>query len=109
MKYSEKDFDIKRLIRKLDAEFILQLLLLEKLPPSMQTILDAEIKAGNRIVDVMEDYPDPHSVCVTLGEKFIVKHKNLDEGEVEFSLCNDPHYWFADYTSKTYPKHLIIC
>ncbi|MDO3423910.1 hypothetical protein QWT87_03340 [Chryseobacterium sp. APV1] len=59
MKYSEKDFDIKRLIRKLDAEFILQLLLLEKLPPSMQTILDAEIKAGNRIVDVMEDYPDP--------------------------------------------------
>jgi len=26
-----------------------------------------------------------------------------------FSLCNDPHYWHADYSTAEKPRHLLIC
>ena len=29
--------------------------------------------------------------------------------EAVFSLCNDPHYWHADYSTAEKPRHLLIC
>lgn len=26
-----------------------------------------------------------------------------------FSLCDDPHYWHADYGTVDMPRHLLIC
>jgi len=26
-----------------------------------------------------------------------------------FSLCDDPHYWHADYGTLDTPRHLLIC
>ena len=53
-----------------------------------------------------KDYPEKGSINVTLEKRFSAKyHSEI----TKYTLCNDPHYWFADYSTKTEPKHLLIC
>lgn len=94
-------------VRTHKAEDALRALaLLHHLPPALQFILDAELKAGNKVMDVMSDYPDPGSICVTMQHRFKRRYKT---GGVQFNLTNDPHYWYADYSTTEMPRHLIIC
>ncbi|XUY25670.1 hypothetical protein RMR21_008580 [Agrobacterium sp. rho-8.1] len=72
----------------------------------LKDIVAAEIDRGNKIVDVGKDYPDKGSVHVTLRDRFDEKYASKD---AVFSLCNDPHYWHADYATATFPRHLLIC
>lgn len=88
-------------------EQLAALLLLERLPPVIQGILDAELKARNKVSGVTEDYPDPGSICVTLSKRFLIKHR--PGAKAVYALCNDPHYWYAGYETKEMPRHLIIC
>lgn len=82
------------------------LVLLHQLPPALQHILDEELKAGNKITDVGDSYPDPGSVFVTLSKRFTGSYKNSG---VEYTLTNDPHYWYADYSTRDQPRHMLIC
>lgn len=77
-----------------------------RLHPALQKILAAEIASGNRVVDVGIDWPDAGSVHVTLHKHFDKRHANA---EAAFSLCDDPHYWHADYSTTAKPTHLLIC
>ncbi|MDQ0074054.1 hypothetical protein J2W34_005874 [Variovorax boronicumulans] len=77
-----------------------------RLHPALQKILAAEIASGNRVVDVGIDWPDAGSVHVTLHNHFDNRHTNA---EAVFSLCDDPHYWHADYSTTSKPTHLLIC
>jgi len=77
-----------------------------RLHPALQKILAAEIASGNRVVDVGIDWPDAGSVHVTLHKHFDNRHANA---EAVFSLCDDPHYWHADYSTTAKPTHLLIC
>jgi hypothetical protein len=43
---------------------------------------------------------------LTLFNHFGGGHANA---EAVFSLCNDPHYWHADYNTLEKPRHLLIC
>lgn len=79
---------------------------LNQLPQALQKVLDAELKAGNKVTDVNRNYPDEGSICVTLVKRFKNKYKDK---ELVYSLCNDPHYWYADYCTIHTPKHLLIC
>jgi|GEM_PF-1850742 len=79
---------------------------LNQLLPALQTVLDAELKAGNKVADVGRNYPDEGSICVTLTKRFKNKYKTND---LVYSLSNDPHYWYADYCTVGTPKHLLIC
>lgn len=81
-------------------------LLNTRLHPALQKILAAEIALGNRVVDVGIDWPDAGSVHVTLHNHFDNRHANA---EALFSLCDDPHYWHADYSTTSKPTHLLIC
>lgn len=74
--------------------------------PIMQTILDHELKLGNRISDASCDYPDQGSIHVTLAKSFLGKYKIEN---VIYHKGNDPHYWSEDYMSETEPRHLILC
>ena len=73
---------------------------------ALQKIVAAEIASGNRVVDVGIDWPDPGSVHITLRDHFGNRHANA---EAVFTLCNDPHYWHADYSTLDKPRHLLIC
>ncbi|KQX86884.1 hypothetical protein [Variovorax sp. Root473] len=76
------------------------------LHPALQRIVAAEVAAGNRVVDVGIDWPDAGSVHVTLHRHFTGRHAGK---EAAFSLCDDPHYWHADYSTADKPRHLLIC
>lgn len=81
-------------------------LLNTRLHPALQKIVAAEVASGNRVSDAGSDWPDPGSVHVTLRNHFGDRHANA---EAVFSLCNDPHYWHADYSTPGKPTHLLIC
>ncbi|RIX76303.1 hypothetical protein [Acidovorax cavernicola] len=77
-----------------------------RLHPALQKIVAAEVASGNRVVDVGIDWPDAGSVHVTLHRHFTDRHASEDAA---FSLCDDPHYWHADYSTAEKPRHLLIC
>ncbi|WP_426392199.1 hypothetical protein [Variovorax sp. R-27] len=81
-------------------------LLNTRLHPALQKIVAAEVASGNRVSDAGIDWPDLGSVHVTLRDQFGSGHANA---EATFSLCNDPHYWHADYSTAGKPVHLLIC
>jgi hypothetical protein len=76
------------------------------LHPLLQHIVDAEIKRGNRVRDAGNNYPQDGSIHVTMSERFDQRYSSA---AVPFSLCNDPHYWHADYSTTEQPSHLLIC
>jgi hypothetical protein len=76
------------------------------LRPELQEILDQELKAGNRVLEALRDWPDPGSVFITLRQPF---HKKYDvQDPVLYSEPNDPHYWKADYSCGK-PVHVLAC
>lgn len=79
---------------------------LNRLHPELKKIVDAELKKGNHVIDAGCDYPHAGSVHVTMSKRFSKAYEN---SEARFALCNDPHYWHADYSTLDEPAHLLIC
>ena len=80
---------------------------LESLHPDLRAILDAELAAGNSVVETGAGWPDTDSVFVRLREPFRTKPSPLPDG-VTYTEPNDPHWWKADYSSKS-PRHVLAC
>jgi RimJ/RimL family protein N-acetyltransferase len=80
---------------------------LAKLHADLRTILDAELAAGNQIVETGGGWPDPDSVFVRLRDPFRTTPASLPPGIV-YTEPNDPHWWKADYTSSA-PRHTLAC
>lgn len=81
-------------------------LLNTRLHPALRAIVAAEVAAGKRVIDAGADWPDAGSVHVTLRDRFGEGHANA---QAVFSRCGDPHYWHADYSTVSAPRHLLIC
>lgn len=79
---------------------------LNRLHPELKKIVDAELKKGNYVIDAGCDYPHEGSIHVTMSKRF---SKSYENSEARFALCNDPHYWHADYRTLAEPAHLLIC
>ncbi len=80
--------------------------LIADLAAPLKDIVVAELRRGNKIADAGRDYPDNGSVHVTMRDRFDGKYASKD---AVFSLCDDPHYWHADYSTVTSPSHMVIC
>ena len=80
---------------------------LAALHPDLRSILDAEIAAGNSVVETGGGWPDADSVFVRLREPFRTKPTPLPDG-VTYTEPNDPHWWKADYSSRS-PRHILAC
>ena len=91
-----------------DQELMRQQILinLNQLHPALKSIVDVELKRGNRVSSAGNDYPNAGSINVTMSLPFTDQYASSD---VIFSLCNDPHYWYADYSTLGNPQHLLIC
>ena len=100
--FTEKSFSHIRNER----DFLRMQLLLADLVIPLRNIVAAELQRGNTIADEGKDYPDNGSVHVTMRDRFDDRYASKD---ALFSLCDDPHYWHADYSSVTHPRHLLIC
>jgi hypothetical protein len=71
--------------------------------PELKAILDAELAAGNRVVEDWEGYGS----VVMLARPFILKHQ-ADDALVEFREINDPHYWLAEWRCRR-TGQLLAC
>jgi hypothetical protein len=60
----------------------------------LQTILEAELAAGNRIVEVTA-WPPKCGLLVVLAKSFLTPPTLHDD--VSFHQIDDTHYWNAEY------------
>ena len=79
--------------------------LLARLDPELKRLLDAEVAAGNAVVETGSGWPQKESVFVMLRDPFRVKHEKLPAG-MTYTEPNDPHWWHADYG---YHGHVLAC
>lgn len=75
------------------------------LHPSLRTILNEEIRRGNKISETSAGWPTEHSLLVILKKPF---HKKYKVDETEFRDINDPHYWKAEYVV-SHAEHVLAC
>ena len=80
---------------------------LARLHPDLRVLLDAELAAGNEVEETGGGWPDPDSVFVRLRDSFRAKPASLPDGVV-YTELNDPHWWKADYTTRS-PRHTLAC
>lgn len=80
---------------------------LAALHPALGQILEAELAAGNEVLETGGGWPDPDSVFVKLRHRFRTRPSPIPDG-VTYTEPSDPHWWFADYSSRN-PRHLLAC
>lgn len=77
------------------------------LHPALRSILDAELAAGNEVIDTSCETPEPGSVFVRLRRPFVTRPATLP-AEVTYHEPDDPHWWRAEYTTRA-PRHVLAC
>lgn len=80
---------------------------LELLHPLLRQILDAEVAAGNEVVETGGGWPDGDSVFVRLRDTFRTRPDPVP-AELTYTEPNDPHWWRAEYSSRS-PRHILAC
>ena len=63
---------------------------------SLNDILEAELAAGNPIVE-NSAWPPQCKKLIILGNKF---RRRYQDHNLTFAEINDPHYWLAEYRTK---------
>lgn len=80
---------------------------LAQLHPLLRQILDAELAAGNEIVETGGGWPDVDSIFVRLRDQFRTRPDPVP-AELTYAELNDPHWWRAEYSSRS-PRHVLAC
>jgi hypothetical protein len=78
-----------------------------RLCPELQALLNAELAAGNAVVEYRTGLYAADAVLVLLAKAFRARPRDLPAG-VEYREVNDPHWWKAEYF-RTATKHCIAC
>ena len=79
---------------------------LKRLHPALKAILRAELAAGNEVAETGGGWPDLDSVFVRLRYPFRTKPEST--AGLDYNEPNDPHWWKADYCSRS-PRHILAC
>jgi hypothetical protein len=79
----------------------------EQLCPELRVLLDAELAAGNAVVDCRAGLYGPEAVLVLLKSEFRACPIVPPPG-VEYRAVNDPHWWKAEYFHAA-TKHCLAC
>jgi len=88
------------IVHIVDKEHIAELC--EELRP----LLDAELAAGNSIVETWKGWPKD-GLCVMLARPFILRTDTLPPG-VRFVAVDDPHYWKSELVCDR-THHTLAC
>ena len=78
-----------------------------QLCPDLRPLLEAELAAGNSVVDTWAGWPHRDSLYIQLGSPFRVRPERLPEG-VRFVAIEDPHYWKSEFVCDR-THHAIAC
>lgn len=77
---------------------------LERFDPKLKRLLEAEIAAGNKVLETGSGFPLPRSIVVRMEKPFTVAI-DLRPGEVVYRLVNDPHWWKDEFESN---GHMLV-
>jgi RimJ/RimL family protein N-acetyltransferase len=77
---------------------------LAALHPDLRVILQAELAAGNEIVETGGGWPDPDSVFVRLRYPFRPRPSWPDG--LQYTELHDPHWWTAELSTRA-PRHIL--
>jgi RimJ/RimL family protein N-acetyltransferase len=80
---------------------------LARLHPALKSLLQAELDAGNEVLETGGGWPDADSVFVRVKYPFRARPAALPGG-VDYQEPNDPHWWRADYSTRG-PRHILAC
>lgn len=80
--------------------------LLPKLDPDLRAMLDAELLAGNFVVDATLGWMKPKGIAVSTLYDFLVAHK--PPARVDYRPLNDPHWWKTEYVIEEI-GHMLAC
>jgi hypothetical protein len=61
----------------------------------LRPLLEAELAAGNSIVETWVGWPHKDSLYLMLADPFKVRPETLPQG-VRFVAVDDPHYWKSE-------------
>lgn len=73
--------------------------------PVLKTILEAEIHAGNEVVETSAGWPKPESVMIFLKQPF-AEYYVIEN--IAFRSVDDIHYWKAEYFDRA-TQHVLAC
>jgi hypothetical protein len=79
----------------------------DELCQELRPLLDAELAAGNPIVETWKGWPHKDSLYIMLASPFRVQHASLPP-EVQFRAVDDPHYWKSEFVCDR-KHHAIAC
>jgi hypothetical protein len=79
---------------------------IEELCSELKKLLDAELSAGNEIVETWRGWPKPESIGVMLSHPFKEKHEVIPS--VVFREIDDRHWWKAEYYFEP-RNHILAC
>ena len=80
---------------------------IEELCEELRPLLDAELAAGNPIVETWKGWPHNDSLFIMFGGPFRVQYAILPPG-VQFRAVDDPHYWKSEFVCERL-HHAIAC
>jgi hypothetical protein len=80
---------------------------LDELCTELRVFLDAELAAGNRIIETSKGWPLPSSILVLLHSAFHNSPAQLPPN-VRLVEVNDPHWWKQEYIHIT-SGHRLAC
>ena len=78
-----------------------------QLHPALKLILEAELDAGNEILETGDGWTNSEGVFIKLRRRFRASPDPLPSGVV-YSEPNDPHWWFANYSAGN-PRQILAC
>jgi hypothetical protein len=80
---------------------------IESLCPELRALAEAELSAGNAVVESRAGLYGNDAVLVLLRSEFRARPAILPAG-VEYRLVNDPHWWKAEYFHAA-TRHCLAC
>lgn len=84
--------------------------LLQDIHPILATVLDAELRAGNRVRTACDDFPYPGMLTINLLKPFARRYKAK---KLDFLLVKDPHdgpdpaHHYSQYTTPLAPAQYL--
>ena len=73
----------------------------------LKPLLEAELAAGNSIVETWTAWPYKDSLYIMLASPFKVRPETLPQG-VRFVAVDDPHYWKSELVCDR-THHALAC
>ena len=100
-------FELTPVFEDISGEEMIDQMLLGQFDQNLSSILNNELRAGNKIAEVWSGWPHRESIFVILEKPFMVQHQGHFRN-IEFKEINDPHFWKSEYVN-TDTQHCLAC